>query len=62
MPGLPARELTAIVQEALSNVLQHASATAVSISLSLSGRLRRCLAAAGRGQRQGPCGPRAHGA
>lgn len=31
--GLPARELTAIVQEALSNVLQHASATAVSISL-----------------------------
>ncbi|MHA7600513.1 sensor histidine kinase [Alicycliphilus sp. T452] len=31
--GRPARELTAIVQEALSNVLQHASATAVSVRL-----------------------------
>lgn len=31
--GLPARELTAIVQEALSNVLQHSAATAVSIRL-----------------------------
>ncbi|MBS0608850.1 MAG: ATP-binding protein [Comamonadaceae bacterium] len=31
--GMPARELTAIVQEALSNVLQHASATAVAIRL-----------------------------
>ncbi|MBS0291604.1 MAG: ATP-binding protein [Proteobacteria bacterium] len=31
--GLPARELTAIVQEALSNVLQHSAATAVAIRL-----------------------------
>lgn len=31
--GVPARELTAIVQEALSNVLQHASATTVAIRL-----------------------------
>ena len=31
--GAPARELTAIVQEAVSNVLQHSGATAVAIAL-----------------------------
>ncbi len=31
--GAPARELTAIVQEAVSNVLQHSGATAVTIAL-----------------------------